>query len=121
MNVSNHTLAENTMFQFRPLMRQNTFVETSHHQLSDLLPKENNYLSNNWSIGDCIYEEEEEEQDTLPKLTIEVDDLDITIRKKEINKHHSLFNYKNILEIKKNLKKRAHSSNTYTFKNRYNV
>jgi hypothetical protein len=117
MNVSNHTLAENTMFQFRPLMRQNTFVETS---LNNLLPKENKYLSNNWSIGDCIYEEEEE-QDTLPKLTIEVDDLDITIKKKEINKHLSLFNYKNILEIKKNLKKRAHSSNTYTFKNRYNV
>lgn len=118
MNVSNHTLAENTMFRFRPLLRQNTFVETS---LSELLPKENNYLSNNWSIGDCIYEEEEEEQDTLPKLTIEVDDLDITIKKKEINKHLSIFNYKNILEIKKNLKKRAHSSNTYTFKNRYNV
>ena len=136
MNVSNHTLAENTMFQFRPLIRQNTFVETS---LSDLLPKKNNYLSNGWSIGNMGDDDDDDDDDsTLPSIagnstwTVNLGDLSKTIKKthpvKPIQQEKStnkiiptLFHSKPIYEIVEDLKKKAHSSNTYTFKTRYNV
>tara|TARA_Y100000816_G_scaffold284281_1_gene262224 strand:- start:2177 stop:2593 length:417 start_codon:yes stop_codon:yes gene_type:complete len=138
MNLSNHTLAENTMFRFRPLLRQTTFVETSHHQLSDLLPKKNNYLSNSWSIGNMGDDDDDDDDSTLPSIagnstwTVNLGDLSKTIKKKHpvkpIQQEKStnkiiptLFHNKPIYEIVEDLKKKAHSSNTYTFKTRYNV
>ena len=135
MNVSNHTLAENTMFRFRPLLRQTTFVETS---LNDLLPKKNNYLSNDWSIGNMGDDDDDDDDSTLPSIagnstwTVNVGDLSKTIKKnhpvKPIQQEKStnkimptLFYSKPIYEIVEDLKKKAHSSNTYTFKNRYKV